>query len=399
MRINFLLPGIGVGGGARVVFEYANRLSKRGHDVTVLYPAVPSRMVERGLSPKARTTQIFGTIKRLTNNNGINWFDLRASIKRIPTLSPHVASQFKRFVPDADVTIATAWQTAYTVAALDESKGEKAYFVQHYEIWDTWNSDEAWKQVSSITEDPRLYPVEMYEVTPSEDRTRREKALVDRSYELPLAKITISSWLSELIHTKFDQDVVDVIANSVNHSTFYPDPTIKSDSLSLLLPYRNSLWKGQREARQLINKLSFDEVHIHTYGSREGSELPQNVNNHPNVSDTELRHLYSNADIFVLPSWTEGFGLPPLEAMACKCAVVTTNVGAVPDYAEDGENALVVPPRDSSALIDAVYKLIEDEKKRDHLSEQGYKSVMNYTWNDATTQFECALQTIVENNQ
>lgn len=82
---------------------------------------------------------------------------------------------------------------------------------------------------------------------------------------------------------------------------------------------------------------------------------------HPHISNDKLRQLYSNADIFVLPSWIEGCQLPPLEATVCKCAVVATNGGGVPDHAEDGETASIVPPRDSAALIEAVSKLIENK--------------------------------------
>jgi glycosyltransferase involved in cell wall biosynthesis len=234
----------------------------------------------------------------------------------------------------------------------------------------------------------------MYEVTPRNPIAQREKELVDHSYELPLSKITVSPWLSKLIYEKIGKNVVDVVPNSVNHSTFYPDPTSKSGSLTLLIPYRNSAWKGRREARQLIEYLRSTNVCVHTYGSGDDSDLPKFVEHHSDVTDDELRHLYSNADVFVLTSWVEGFGLPPLEAMACKCAVVATNVGSVPDYAEDGETASIVPPQDSNALIEEVSNLIRNDKRRHHLQCQGYNQTKEYTWADATAQFEGVLREI-----
>ncbi|WP_160163084.1 MULTISPECIES: glycosyltransferase family 4 protein [Haloferax] len=297
-------------------------------------------------------------------------------------------------MPDADITIATAWQTAYTVAAFDDCKGTKMHFIQHYEIWDTWNSDQTWEVVSSLTDDASSYPIEMYEVTPLNSKAKKQKELVDRSYQLPLRKITISSWLEELIETKFDQNTAGVITNSVNHSLFYPDSTGESSKTSILIPSRNIPWKGEREAKELIQAIgdSYD-VEIHTYGEKMKNEsYSEHVNQHPNISDDELRHLYSNSDIFVIPSWVEGCQLPPLEAMACKCAVVATNVGGVPDYAEDGVTASVVPPRDSSALINAVSELIENEEQRKRLQQEGHKKVKSYTWEDATDEFEQTLK-------
>ena len=64
-------------------------------------------------------------------------------------------------------------------------------------------------------------------------------------------------------------------------------------------------------------------------------------------SDDELAELYSSADIFAFPSHIEGFGLPPLEAMACNTPVVTTDCLGVRDYVDNGKNAIMVPPEKS----------------------------------------------------
>ena len=391
------MPGKGITGGVRVVFEYANRLSDRGHDVTILYPTVPPRMAEIWMNPKSKATQAVGTLIRLVTRNEADWFDLNVPIYQIPTLSTKMIGYFEDSIPDADITIATAWETAYTVAALSENKGKKGYFVQHYEIWKTWNSDEAWDQVESICDDSASYPLEMYEVTPPGYNAQREKAAVERSYELSLDKITISSWLETLLRTKFDEEVIDVVPNSVNHSIFYPNSNLDSGPCSLLLPYRDASWKGQREVKDIVHEYKNTDVEIHTYGSGNGSDLPQYVEHHSNISDEELRQLYTSADIFILTAWVEGFGLPPLEAMACKCAVVTTNVGSVSDYAEDGETASIVPPRDSQALVQAIDELVNDREERHKLQKQGYNQVNKYTWEDATAQFESAIRRIISN--
>lgn len=390
MKVNFLLPGLGLSGGNRIVFEYANRLSDRGHNVTIIFPLVPTRMAEPLSAYRPRVTQVFGTVSRLLTRGVVDWFDLDVSVRCIPTLGPAIIGLFQSRIPDADVTVATAWQSAYAVAALDESKGLKAYLVQHYEIWKTWNSEQAWRMVRSVTDDPASYPTAMYEVTPPEKRARREKELVDRSYKLPLSKVAVSPWLSDFLETKFDQPNVDVIPNSVSHSSFYPDPT-GYESNSLLLPFRTDRWKGRREVINVVEACAGD-VNIHTYGSGEEGDLPDCVTHHSDVSDEELRRLYSDADIFVFPSWVEGYGLPPFEAMACRTAVVATSVGVVPEYANDGMTASIVPPRDSSALVEATQELLARPKKRKLLGEKGRELVTGFSWDRNVTRFEQALR-------
>lgn len=399
MRINFLLPTVEISGGIRVVFEYADRLLARGHEVILLYPIVPPRMDKRWLAPKPRTTQVLGAVKRIIKNDRANWFDPDAPIREILTINPKVIQYADGAIPEADVTIATSWETAWAVAVLDDSIGRKVHFVQHYEIWETWNCDQAWDQVTDLTDNPKSYPVEMYEVTPSDASTRRQKELVDSAYNFPFPKITISSWLAELLETKFNQNVVSVITNSVNHSEFYPENITTGEKLTLLLPYRRAPWKGRREAEHLIYQImdSYD-IKINTYGPRwSPPDLPREVKHHTNISDSKLRRLYSSADIFVLPSWVEGCQLPPLEAMACNCAVVATNVGGVPDYVEHGVTASVVPPRDGPKLVNAVVELIENKEKRERLQQNGRESVTEYSWDEATVQFEQALKEILRN--
>jgi glycosyltransferase involved in cell wall biosynthesis len=125
----------------------------------------------------------------------------------------------------------------------------------------------------------------------------------------------------------------------------------------------------------------------------EKQKLSESVEVYSKITDEKLRELYSKADIFVLPSWVEGYQLPPLEAMACNTAVVATRVGGVPEY--EGE-VLSVDSRDSEDIIAAVESLIENEQKRKNLKEKGKKFVNNYSWEEATQNFEETLKEITE---
>lgn len=78
----------------------------------------------------------------------------------------------------------------------------------------------------------------------------------------------------------------------------------------------------------------------------------------------EVLALYREADVFVLPTWREGFPNVVLEAMAAGLPVVATPVGAIPDALRDGEEGLLVPPRDPAALEAALRRLVEDPEAR-----------------------------------
>ncbi len=96
------------------------------------------------------------------------------------------------------------------------------------------------------------------------------------------------------------------------------------------------------------------------------------------VTDLELVTLYSMADMFAFPSFFEGFGVPPIEAMACGAPVITSNISALPEIAKDA--ALLVDPYDIDALADALTRLTEDTSLREELRLKGYQRAKQYTW-------------------
>ncbi len=96
------------------------------------------------------------------------------------------------------------------------------------------------------------------------------------------------------------------------------------------------------------------------------------------VPDEILPALYSGALAMVYPSLYEGFGLPPLEAMACGCPVITSRTTSLPEVT--GEAALLVDPLDPESIADAIRQAIEDDELRGRLSAAGLERAKQFSW-------------------
>lgn len=97
------------------------------------------------------------------------------------------------------------------------------------------------------------------------------------------------------------------------------------------------------------------------------------------IRDEELRALYSSCRAFVYPSIYEGFGLPPLEAMACGAPVITSRISALVETVGT-EGARLVPPTDVHALARSIVELLTDEGERKHLSSAGRRRAAQFSW-------------------
>jgi glycosyltransferase involved in cell wall biosynthesis len=82
--------------------------------------------------------------------------------------------------------------------------------------------------------------------------------------------------------------------------------------------------------------------------------------------------------VFAFPSFFEGFGIPPLEAMACGAPVITSNTSSLPEVT--GDAAIQVDPHDIQALANAISRLLEDEQLRMALCQKGYLQAKKYSW-------------------
>src|SRR5205085_8905304 len=112
------------------------------------------------------------------------------------------------------------------------------------------------------------------------------------------------------------------------------------------------------------------------------------------VTRERLRELYRRAKVFVYPSLYEGFGIPPLEAMACGAAVIATRTGAIEEFA--GHAAIVIEPNDRQALHSALSRLLGDNDLRQELKLRAPDRARHFGWDrsaaEMSTLFEEAVR-------
>ena len=345
MRITFLLPGIGLVGGIKTVFEYANRLVERHHSVSIVYPYPTSHFSARQkVMEFSRRAQIASGLRKFPD-----FFDLKADLVAAESLED------EKYIPNGDAVVATWWETAYDVARYGQEKGSKYYLIQHYEIWGG------------------------------------PKDKVDASYRLGLHNIAVSDWVRGVLEG-IGAKVEAVVPIGIDFSEFYPVETRRGSGIRILTPYRDQKWKGVDDALEIFKIIRdrHDNAQLVMYGTKIEEPLPEEVEFHLKPSIQELNELYNSCDIFLYTSWYEGFALPPLEAMACKIPVVSTKVGILNDFSS--KDALLCPPRDILGLAEGISTLIDRKDYRAEIAENGYNAVKAFTWEKAVNKLESLLK-------
>ncbi len=208
-----------------------------------------------------------------------------------------------------------------------------------------------------------------------------------------------------LRHLDVPEEKITVIHNGVNHDVFHPCQ--KQPHSRFRSPYL--LYVGSERPRKNLGALlrafalvkqqgtPFHSLTLLKVGPAGRSDtfrkvtweeacrlgIEYDIQFVENISDQELAVIYSNAIALVFPSLYEGFGLPVVEAMACGCPVITSNVSSLPEIA--GSAALLVDPCNSEAIAEAIRSVILDSTTRTHLRDQGLLRARDFSW-DKTAQ-------------
>lgn len=357
MKVTFVLAQADLSGGVRVVSIYADRLRRRGHEVVIV--ARPNR------PPTLRETlrRLAGRSLPSAARAGPSHLDgLDLDVRFVDS---HRAVK-SADVPDADVIVATWWETAEWVATYPQSKGAKAYFLQHYEA-----------------------------------HAGQPASLVDRTWRLPMHKITISQWLVDLARDHFGDTHVSLVPNAVDLQQFQAEPRGKQPVPTVGVMYSVVPFKGCEISLKAVELASrvVPRLRLVSYGYRDPSpELPLPAGSEFTKQPHQyaLKDIYGKCDAWLFSSRSEGFGLPLLEAMACRTPVIATPTGAAPE-ACGGGGGWLVPHDDPGAMARAIEKIaaMPDAAWRE-MSERAHATASRYTWDDATDLFEAALRRTIE---
>lgn len=358
MKINFILPlnTEKPSGGFKIAYEYADRLAERGHDVVIYYPYIVEFLDKEDRDKFIRHLLIC-IRNKFPMETRPSWFQFKHDVRHY--VVPEISDLHVR---DSDVVVATAWPTAHMIASLSENKGEKYYLVQHYE---TVMSGEF------------------------------SKGLVEQSYRLGLNNIVISNWLKDMMH-KINVPVADYIPNGIDLDVFFMKKTIEArDPLTIAMMYHLVEFKGIQDGFNALNLVQsvYPNLKVTLFGAFENpGNFPDWVQYFQSPSRNELCELYNNNAIFISPSILEGFGLPGAEAMACGCALATTDSMGVREYAKHGKTALLSAPKDPKELAANIIRLIRNHQLRINIAAEGQKFIQRFTWDRAVNKMEQLFQ-------
>jgi len=356
MKITFLMPADDLTGGNRVVGMYAKLLRERGHDVLVVSNA-PDR-------PSLR--------ERVRALRDGRWREMRSRMRPPPghiALSgvPRKVLERPRPItaadlPDADVLIATWWETAVWMQRMPASKGRKVHLIQGYEVW-----------------------------TGDDTRARVHAAL-----RLPNRKIAISASLARDIEAELGDLGIAVVPNAVDLVQFDAPPRPRGAPPTVGFIYAHARFKGADtcvRACELARRELPDLRVLAFGGDAQSRELPLPVGAqfvHRPAQD-RIASLYARCDAWLFGSRLDSFGLPILEAMACRTPVIGVPVGAAPELLADG-GGMLVPPESPEAMAAAIVALCRGpEGEWRGASERAHARAHGYSWHDATTKLLTAL--------
>jgi glycosyltransferase involved in cell wall biosynthesis len=357
LKITIVLPFAGLAGGIRVLATYAEKLLQKGHTVR-LVSQPPARI------PVRRQIKSLLSCRRLIDGPqpGPYLDNLKEYHRVLARAGPIMASD----VPDADIIVATFWPTAFWIADLPANKGKKVYFIQGHEVEPVFTGSNA-----------------------------------EQTYLLDMHKITISQILVDILAQKYGQTNVTLVKNSVDTKQFFGTAREKNRAPTIGTLFSTSPYKGTEivfRAIQLMRS-SYPNLRLISFGADRPTEnlpIPDFCDFSYRPKQSDLRSLYNSCDVWVCGSYSEGFHLPPLEAMACRCPVVSTRVGGPLDIIKPGINGYLVDIGDAIGLSNGISAVLgKTDAQWKKMSDASYETARSYSWDDATDLIEREFLRIV----
>ena len=339
LKISYILPHRQLTGGLKMLLEQMSQLQKRGHKVSALLREQPG-------------TDVLP-----------DWFD--AKIERTMLVPPN--ESYNNYLQNCDIVVA-GW--VEQLAELSQAPVPVVYWEQGHE-WLFGDCNSLFR--NSILQ-------------------RRLAEYYSANVHFAAASGTLQTMLATryqlnptLVPNFVDTDFYSPVRHSFNnHILLVGNPSLRFKGFDVALRSLQLLWQqGHRFTVTWV---------CQTMPNVQGAKFPVNIVVQP--SQVDLANIYRNADLFLFTSWYEGFGMPPLEAMASGVPVVTTDCGGVREYVHAGVNALVADPGDIRSLAAGLSFLLKNEAARKKLTEHGLETARQFNRENALSQLEKLLSTI-----
>lgn len=346
MRVTFVLPGRGFSGGVRVSIRMATEMSNMGHDVKVLYRVHPPTL-------RAFVRNIY---HKFVLNAPPDWV-AQSHMKCTP---------FKCLTSDIvcnrDIIVAIGPDCVDEIMTLPDYCGRKVFYAHGL--------------------------------------TLRDPKLRHAAWEKDIPKIAVSNYVRQEMLQAGVSNIVGVVPNGIDTSEYYPvQPLYERASVGTI--YASGVAKDPEtiiSVFALLHRVR-PEISLICFGSSARPKEPiQAVQYRRMPALSEARRLYSRCLVWFCASRSEGFGMPVLEAMACGCAVVSTDCGGPRDYLQPGVNGILVEKESPDKLVSEIIRVLDDEGLRRRLADNALKTTKMLTWRSAATQMERVLQGILSAN-
>ncbi|EQB34354.1 hypothetical protein M947_11335 [Sulfurimonas hongkongensis] len=215
-------------------------------------------------------------------------------------------------------------------------------------------------------------------------------------------------------YLQIPQESISTIYHGVNHELYkpYPQDELKKTKIKLDLPKQFLLFVGSIEPRKnllvlleaydLLPKEKKEELPLILVGFKgwQNKEVMKKIEKNKEhirylgyLLDIELAHLYNLATIFIYPSLYEGFGLPPLEAMACGAPAIVSRVASLPEVC--GDAVLYIDPANIQEIRDKILTLLNDNKSREELSQKGKSQAALFSWDKSALEHLKVLKKVL----
>lgn len=347
LKVAFLLPhgALYPIGGFKMVFEYANRLTNRGWDVTLVYPSTMQHTLQ--LRDVVRYV-----VRLFTKGYKPKWYQLDKRIHQKWVLN------LEHYNYDKDsMVVGTFITTVIVLNSYQLPSAQKVNFIQDFE------------------------------------ECGFGKEYVFETYHYLMKKIVISHWLKGIL-------------DSLDEPSFLVPNGFDTKFFQRIIPIENRksseiIFMYHVEKRKAVDVAfrAFDIVKEKCTGLRVTlfsayvvpTNLPEWYSYYISPDHDTFVRIYNEAAIYVGSSNMEGWGLTVGEAMMCGCAVACTNNKGYLEMAQDGVNALVSPVGDAEALAMNIIRLIEDDQLRYRLANTGYEFIQTFDVEKSTEKFEQAL--------